>query len=219
MSRWPRRARALAVVLALSLAGLMLGAGRLMVVERIEPDPDAILVLASHEFERLPLAWQYAVRHPRATVVLSYPAAPTPANCQACAHRVDLLVSWGLPRSRIHLMETLVWNSRDELLAVAALARERRWTSVQVVTSTYHTRRVAGLSRAVAGEDGLPRFGVVGASEPPANPVLWWSRRYDGRYVLYEAAALVANGWRYGIWPWEWRVLDAPGRTKPGRSG
>lgn len=193
-----------AAFLAVVVAGAV--AGPWLIVDAVEADPDAILVLASHEYERLPRAWQLAVEHPRATVVLSSPAVPTPFNCQACAHRVGWLVGWGVPRSRIHVMEAPVRNSYDELVAAAALARARQWTSIQVVTSPYHTRRVAGLVRAVVGKADRPRFGVTSASFGRLSPRLWWSRRYDGRYVLYEAAALVVNGWRYGIWPWQWRL-------------
>jgi uncharacterized SAM-binding protein YcdF (DUF218 family) len=214
--RWSRRlprpgkARlgwAVALVIGIVVAAGA-GAGRWLVVESVVPDPDAILVLASHEYERLPRAWQLAVQHPRATVVLSSPAVPTEHNCQACAHRVGWLVGWGIPGARIHVMETPVRNSYDELVAMAALARERQWVSVQVVTSPYHTRRVAGLVRAVVGRDGGPRFGVTSGSYGRLAPGSWWSRRYDGRYVLYEAAALVANGWRYGIWPWQWHLPE-----------
>jgi uncharacterized SAM-binding protein YcdF (DUF218 family) len=199
---------ALALVIGLVVA-TGAGAGRWLVVDAVLDDPDAILVLASHEYERLPRAWQLAVQHPRATIVLSSPAVPTEHNCQACAYRVGWLVGWGIPRARIHVMEAPVRNSYDELVAAAALARDRQWSSVQVVTSPYHTRRVGGLVRAVIGEqDGL-RFGVTSGSYGRLAPGTWWSRRYDGRYVLYEAAALVVNGWRYGIWPWQWHL---PGR-------
>lgn len=180
------------------------GAGWWLVVDDVVSEPDAILVLASHEFERLPRAWQLAVRHPRAVVLLSTPAAPTPYNCQACGHRVGWLVGWGIPSDRIHVMETPVRNSYQELDAAVGLARGRGWTSLQVVTSTYHTRRVAGLVRHVLHRAPGVRVGVTGGAFHPVGPGTWWSRRYDRRYVVYEWAALAANGWRHGIWPWQW---------------
>lgn len=201
-SRW-----AWLAVGVLALAGTLgAAAGPWLLVERRVVSPDAILVLASHEHERLPLAWQLAVDHPRAAVVLSYPATPTPDNCQQCAYRAARLVRWGLAPSRVVVMEALVWNSHDELLAAAALARDRGWRRIQVVTSPYHTRRVAALARTIMGAQ--VDVGVVGASAEPIRPWVWWSRRYDGRYVVYELAAMGANGWRYGLWPWAWWQVE-----------
>ena len=195
-----------AVAVLCALLAAAAGVGQWLVIENLEPDPDAILVLARHESERFPRAWQLALQHPRATVLLSSPAAPTPFNCQACAHRVGWLIGWGIPQSRILVMEAPVRNSYDELLTAKRLARQRGWSSIQVVTSPYHTRRVVGLARVLSDEGTGPSFGVTGASSVQVRPRLWWSRRYDGRYVGYEMAALVANGWRYGIWPWQWTL-------------
>ena len=125
----------LAWIVTASVFGIWLfGAGRWLVVEDVVDDPDAILVLASHEFERFPVAWQLAVRHPRAGILLSTPVTPTQYNCQACAHRVGWLALWGIPRPRVHVMEAPVSNSYDEIEAAVALARARGWTSVQAVT-------------------------------------------------------------------------------------
>lgn len=197
---------AAAVVSAMLVAGCP--AGQWLVLERTVDDPDAILALASHEHERLPAAWQLAVEYPGAVVVLSQPAQPTPWNCQDCARRVERLVGWGLPPSRVQVMDTPVRNSHDELAAARALAGRRGWTSMQVVTSPYHARRVAVLIQDVeaTGADvgaGL-KWGVTTASAEPVRPWLWWSRRYDRRYVVYELGAMAVNSWRYGIWPWAW---------------
>lgn len=201
------RARWAAAVVATLLAAAC-PAGQWLVLERRVADPDAIVALASHEHERLPAAWQLALDHPRAVVVLSQPAEPSPWNCQDCAHRVDRLVGWGVGASRVHVMDTPVRNSHDELAAARVLALERGWTRLQVVTSPYHARRVVGLIRDLDGDgqgggDRL-EWGVTTAAAEPIRPWAWWSRRYDRRYVVYELGAMAANSWRYGIWPWAW---------------
>jgi uncharacterized SAM-binding protein YcdF (DUF218 family) len=165
---------------------------------------DAVLVLGSHEQDRLPAALRLAEAHPEAVVVLARPARPTSYNCYDCEHHVQRLIGWGLPPGRVVVMEARVTNSFDELAAVARLAARRGWSSVAVVTSAYHTRRVQGLARLVGGHDHTPRLRVVSADEPGIRPRRWWTRGYDRRYVKYEVAALVVNSWRYGVWPWEW---------------
>lgn len=166
------------------------------------PSADAILMLASHEYERLPHVAALARRMPDAHILLTEPAVPTPLNCFDCAFRVHKLVSAGVAPDRIHMLDAPVRNSYDELRAGKTFAAAYGWRSLLVVTSPYHTRRVRVLAGAVPG--ALPEVGVVAAAVPGGTRFLWWSRRYDRRYVVYESAALVANSWRLGIWPWRW---------------
>ena len=58
--------------------------------------PDAIVSLASHEWERLPEAAALARRAPKAIVVLSQPINLNAFNCHDCEHRVDRLVAAGV---------------------------------------------------------------------------------------------------------------------------
>ena len=62
-------------------------AGTALVVSRDLDSPDAIVMLASHEWERLPAAAALARRHPGAVVLLTVPVAVTQYNCHLC--RID----------------------------------------------------------------------------------------------------------------------------------
>ena len=89
----------LAAVAAVALVAGLAVAGRLLVVTAPVIQPDAIVSLASHEWERLPEAARLAARSPAASVLLTQPPAVTLRNCHDCAHRVDRLAHLGVSRS------------------------------------------------------------------------------------------------------------------------
>ena len=80
-------------------------AGTALVVTREIDQPDAIVSLASHEWERLPDAAALGRRAPHAKVVLSQPISLNPYNCHDCGHRVERLVAAGIDAKRIELMD------------------------------------------------------------------------------------------------------------------
>ncbi len=87
------------------------------------PAPDAILVLGSHEVERLPEAVRLARQWPGATVLLTEPVVVTPYNCQDCAHRARTLVANGVAPGRIVVLAPRVRNTYDEVSAAGQWAR------------------------------------------------------------------------------------------------
>lgn len=179
--------------------------GAWLVVDVPIAEPDAILVLGSHERERLPKAVELARRWPQATVLLTEPVVATPYNCQDCANRRRTLEQAGVAGARITVLDQKVRNTHDEVVAAAAWARVHGRRGMLIVTSPYHTRRAALLARAVmpAVTVGVSPAAVEGGLAWP-----WWSRRYDRRYVIYEWAALAANVWRYRIPPASWLQRD-----------
>jgi uncharacterized SAM-binding protein YcdF (DUF218 family) len=165
--------------------------------------PDAIVVLGSHEHERLPHAAHLAQRWPAARVWLTEPVAPTPFNCQDCPNRGRTLAQAGVDPGRIEVLRPKVRNTWDELGAVAAWVRSGRAHRVLIVTSPYHTRRARGLAAVL-----MPGV-VTGVSACPVPDGLawpWWSRRYDRRYVVYELGAMLDNSWRHGLPPGLWLI-------------
>jgi uncharacterized SAM-binding protein YcdF (DUF218 family) len=190
------------VVVAALLGSVPLGPW--LIRERAIVRPDAILVLGSHEFERLPYAATLAARWPDAAVLLTQPVAVTPYNCQDCANRARTLASAGVAPARVHVLTPPVRNTFDELSAAAGWLDVRGARRLLVVTSPYHTRRASGLAAAV-----MPgaTVGVVGCPVAGGLARPWWSRRYDRRYVVYELAALLNNSWRHGIPPRLWLVV------------
>jgi uncharacterized SAM-binding protein YcdF (DUF218 family) len=199
-SRWTRRCAILGVAtMALLIVSVPLGPW--LIREQPLDRPDAILVLGSHEHERLPHAARLARQWPEADVLLTQPVFPTPLNCQDCEQRGSTLERAGVARGRVRILRPRVRTSFDEMRAAAGWVEASGKRRLLVVTSPYHTRRVRALARAL-----LPRHWVGIAACPVADGLArpWWSRRYDRRYVIYEAAAIVSNAWRHGIPPRLW---------------
>ncbi len=199
MNRLLRGGAILAV--AAVVIGLSKQAGHALVVAAELPAPDAIVSLASHEWERLPATARLARAMPAALVLLTEPVKLNDYNCSDCANRVQTLVNAGIDQSRIVVLGQKVTRTYDEAVAV------REWTtttgarSIVVVTSPYHTRRSLATFRHVFEATGVA-VGIRPASETsPADPARWWSHQYDRKYVIYESSASVFYLIRFGILP------------------
>jgi uncharacterized SAM-binding protein YcdF (DUF218 family) len=176
-------------------------AGTALIVTQSLPRPDAIVSLASHEWERLPLAAQLAAQNPDALVLLTLPQPQTAFNCHDCANRVDRLRHLGVDPSRVRILPLTAGGTRAEALAAYAFARQARMQRVVVVTSPYHTRRALAIFRKLFAERGI-EVGIEPASATsPADPTRWWRSPYDRWYVRYEWLALMYYSVRYGIDP------------------
>jgi uncharacterized SAM-binding protein YcdF (DUF218 family) len=174
-------------------------AGTALVISAPLDRPDVIVSLASHEWERLPVAARLAMKYPNAQVLLTQPPAETRRNCYQCGQRVDYLVSLGVARDRIHLVKLSQSSTYGEALATREFVAQSGRHRVLVVTSGYHARRA------------LATFQRVFRSEPvtvgvePADPSIWtrprrwWTRPYDRWYVTYEWAAAISYQIRHGV--------------------
>jgi uncharacterized SAM-binding protein YcdF (DUF218 family) len=163
-------------------------AGTALVVSRDLAAPDAIVMLASHEWERLPAAAALARQHPDALVLLTVPIVVTQYNCHLCPDRPSWLAAEGVDPSRIRIVPQRARNTWEEAQAVKAYAALQPFTRLLVVTSAYHTRRAWGTFERVFA--GTPiQVGVVPAMPEQARPARWWTTPYDRHYVLYEWAA------------------------------
>ena len=179
-------------------------AGRVLVLSRPVQSPDAIVSLASHEWERLPAAAAAAVRFPSAHVLLTLPSRITVYNCHDCSHRVARLVGAGVSASRVRILPLNVGGTRGEAEASRNEVVRARFKRVLVITSPYHTRRTLAVFRSAFSGTGV-EVGIEPASRySQARPWLWWTALYDIWYVTYEWAASTYYALRYQIWP----VLD-----------
>jgi uncharacterized SAM-binding protein YcdF (DUF218 family) len=168
-------------------------------VAHVELDrPDAIVSLASHEWERLPAAAALALKNPSAKVLLTVPIAANPFNCHDCGHRVDRLVAAGVARKRIVMLPRRVFRTRDEAEAVREWAPRHGVRSVMVVTSAYHTRRALDTFRNMLAGTGIA-VGVYPAGLSNVEPDRWWRHKYDRWYVGYEWRARVYYLLRFGV--------------------
>ena len=198
---WRGRVASATFVVAIALAMVARYTGTALVINEPVGQPDAIVSLASHEWERLPAAVALASRYPHALVVLTRPQAVTKFNCHDCANRPRLLVNAGVSSDRIHVVGLTRGGTYGEAVAVRDLMAARHLTSVLVVTSPYHTRRSLATFRKVLG--GAIAVGVAASSgTSPARPDRWWAAGYDRAYVGYEWAAAVYYQLRYGIPIW-----------------
>ena len=175
--------------------------GAMLVVSEPVEHPDAIVVLASHEWERLPVAVQLARRHPAARLWLTQPAQVTEHNCYECAQRLDWLKAEGIDPQRVTVLPKRVVNTYDEAGATAAFVSEQPINQLVIVTSAYHGRRALATFRHVFRQTGVHTHIGLAAAMSAATPTHWWRRRYDRDYVAYEWAGIVYYALRFGVLP------------------
>ncbi len=199
--RGSRRLRVALLLALLVLLGVLSSLGRLLVVSRVPANPDAFIVLGSHEWERFPALVTLAGRNPRATVFLTMPVRITPYNCAACTERVPWLAHLGIDTARVVVLPRRVTNTHDEALAARDYLLRHSVQRLVVVTSPYHTRRSLATFQAVFQGTGVA-IGVYPAlTESGATPQRWWASAYDRWYVAYEGSANLWYALRYGVSP------------------
>ena len=196
--RWLCGLLAAAVLVCLATVWGLRQAGTALIVAEGIDRPDAIVSLASHEWERLPAAALLARRAPDAKVLLTQPIAVNAFNCNDCAHRIDRLVASGVSKDRIEVLPRRVYRTLDEAQAVREWAARHGAKSVVVVTSPYHTRRALASFRQALKGTGIA-VGVHPAAGSPAEPARWWRHKYDRWYVSYEWRARLFYLIRFGV--------------------
>ena len=204
-SRWRRRWLVILPVLAIlavPAASVLRQAGTALIVDEEIDRPDAIISLASHEWERLPEAAALARRWPEARVLLTQPITVSAFNCNDCDHRMDRLIAAGVAKDRIVLLPRRVYRTLDEAAAFREWAVQQGMKSVMVVTSPYHTIRSLETFRHVLMGTGIA-VGVRPASGTRVEPGRWWLHKYDRWYVGYEWRARIFYLVRFGV---RWRT-------------
>lgn len=183
------------------LITLALWGGDTLLVDKPLDHPQAIVVLASHEWERLPAAAALARRYPAARLLLTLPVEVTEHNCHKCAERVNWLTEAGVDRTRVTVLPHRVTNTYDEATASRAFATRHGIDRLVIVTSPYHGRRALATFRHLFQTAGVAAdLGLV-TSAPGIDPARWWLRRYDREYVAYEWAGIVYYAVRFGVVP------------------
>ena len=174
-------------------------AGTWLVVSRPVERPEAIISLASHEWERLPAAARLALATPSALVLLTLPQPATPHNCHDCAGRLARLQGLGVASDRVRIIPLTAPGTYGEALAALKFARETPIRRLLVVTTPYHTRRSLAAFQSVFDGSGV-EIGIEPATpSSPARPERWWATPYDRAYVAYEWAAVVYYGVRHRV--------------------
>jgi uncharacterized SAM-binding protein YcdF (DUF218 family) len=173
--------------------------GDTLIVSADVGEPQAIVVLASHEWERLPVAAELARRYPAARVLLTLPAEVTEHNCHECFERTNWLSRSGVANVRVTVLPQRVKNTYDEAKATRTFVEEHRIERLLVVTSPYHGRRALATFRHLFRTAGMTTHVGLASPVSSATPSRWWSRRYDRDYVAYEWAGIVYYAIRFGV--------------------
>ncbi|HEV8306240.1 MAG TPA: YdcF family protein [Methylomirabilota bacterium] len=186
-------------LLALALVGLAVArpalvlppAGRFLVAADPPARADAIVVLAGEVLaERGFAARDLYLAGAAPRVLLSPDVRPRLADALerlgipvALQHEITgrMLTASGVPPAAVERLPP-AQNTAAEARTVARLARERRWSSVIVVTSRTHTRRACWTFRRVVGD--AVTIHCAPTPYDPFDPDRWWQ---DGKMALQVA--------------------------------
>ena len=168
-------------------------AGESWIVEDSLQRSDAIIVLSDDNF--------YADRATRAAQVFRDGMAPlVVASGRRLRPRAGIaelmahdLFERGVPKDKILPVEHDSDNTREEAETLAKVALQRKWKSVIVVTSNYHTRRARYIFQRVFPPGIVIR--VTGARDGDFDPERWWEKRISVKKFAREMAGMVVAVW------------------------
>jgi uncharacterized SAM-binding protein YcdF (DUF218 family) len=191
----------LLILLALLVASVVVvrQAGRWLVREDPLARADAIVVLSGG----LPFRAEAAARLFRLgyapEVWVSRPEGPAAELQEMGIHFVgeeeydrQILIKQGVAESAVQIFPGTIINTQQEIEEIAREMRRTGKTSVIIVTSPQHTRRVEALWKKIVGND--PKLIVRAAAEDPFDAERWWSNTRDVLAVVREYMGL-ANTW------------------------
>jgi uncharacterized SAM-binding protein YcdF (DUF218 family) len=183
----------LCAVLYFARGPILRFAGETWVVEDPLDHADAIIVLSDDNF--------YADRAARAADLYRHGMAPivvaSGRRLRPYAGIAELmehdLIERGVPKDKILRISHNAENTREEAQALAQQALERKWRSVIVVTSNYHTRRARYIFLHVFPAQTQVR--VSGAQDGDFDPQHWWQSRKSLKEFTRELAGMAVAIW------------------------
>jgi uncharacterized SAM-binding protein YcdF (DUF218 family) len=107
-------------------------------------------------------------------------------------YNVQVLMHEGVPTEAIRLLEPPILNTVDELSAVSGALEGGKGTTVILVTTKVHTRRVRILWNRLAA--GRGQAVIRAASDDPFDPRRWWRTTSDALDVVREFLGIL-NAW------------------------
>jgi uncharacterized SAM-binding protein YcdF (DUF218 family) len=163
------------------------------IVEDADSKADALIVLSDDNF--------YADRATRAAELFREGKAPivvaSGRRLRPMAGIAELmehdLVERGVPKDRIVRLAHNADSTREEAEALTKLAAQRKWHSVIVVTSNYHTRRARYIFRKVFPQ-GI-EVHVASARNGDFDPQHWWEQRKSIKELTREFEGMVVAIW------------------------
>jgi uncharacterized SAM-binding protein YcdF (DUF218 family) len=163
------------------------------IVEDADSKVDALIMLSDDNF--------YADRATRAAELFREGKAPivvaSGRRLRPTAGIVELmehdLVERGVPKDKIVRFAQDGDSTREEAEALTKLATQKKWHSVIVVTSNYHTRRARYIFRAVFPKTIEVR--VASARDGDFDPQHWWEKRKSFKELTREFVGMVVAIW------------------------
>lgn len=175
------------------------GVGRWFVREDSLAPADAIIVLSGsmpYRAEEAAKIFQMGYAH---EVWISRPESPARELNSMGIHYLgeedynrDVLVHAGVPDTAIHIFPNAIIDTEQEVDEVTSEMRDQNKSTVIIVTSPQHTRRVRALWQKIAG--GNAKLIVRAAFEDPFDADHWWRNTRDSLSVMREMLGL-ANVW------------------------
>jgi uncharacterized SAM-binding protein YcdF (DUF218 family) len=183
----------LCLALYLARHPLMRFAGEEWIVEDPLEHADAIIVLSDDNY--------YADRAAHAADLYRHGMAPyliaSGRKLRPYAGVAELmehdLVERAVPKDKILRVSHQAENTREEAEALRQQVVDRKWRSVIVVTSNYHTRRARYIFTHVFPPTVAVR--VSGAKDGDFDPDSWWERRVSIKKLMTELAGMVVAVW------------------------
>jgi len=189
----------LAVALVASVLVVFFGLGRWLVVEDPLERANAIVVLSGRMPVRAVGAAQLYRQGYAPQLWLTQPEQPAaslrPMNIYDVGEdyfNSRVLLHEGVPASAIVRLEPHINNTADEIRAIAVQLARENGSTVIIVTSKAHTRRVRKLWQKFSG--GRARAIVRASPGDPFDPAHWWRTSTDVLDVVREVLGLI-NAW------------------------
>jgi len=165
------------------------------VVDEPAPHADAILLLGDDNF--------YADRATRAAELIRQGVAPlvvaSGRRLRPSAGIVELmqhdLIERGVPKEKILPFPQDADNTEKEAAALAKFCSERRFRSVILVTSNYHTRRARYIFKKAFPSS--ISVSVASARDGDFDPDRWWEKRKSEKLFVHEWEGMLVAVWDF----------------------
>ena len=163
------------------------------IVEDADSKADALIVLSDDNF--------YADRATRAAELFREGKAPivvaSGRRLRPMAGIAELmehdLVERGVPKDKIIRLAHDGDSTREEAEALTKLVTQKKWHSVIVVTSNYHTRRARYIFHKVFPQ-GI-EVCMASARDGDFDPQHWWKKRKSIKELTQEFAGMIVAMW------------------------
>jgi DUF218 domain len=177
----------------------VLGVGHWLVKEDSLQKANAIAVLSGNFPARALEAASLYRNGYAGEIWLTHPAAQTEGLAEMGIHypgeadfNYKLLRRQGVPAKAIHILDSPIVNTSDELDVIGSTLQQKKNASVIVVTNKAHTRRVHELWDRYDSACGLAI--VHGIATDEFDPSAWWRRAEDTQQVIHELLGMI-NVW------------------------